>query len=258
MKSVKPTKPESLFLPAELTPKLTTDFINQLQSAIGLGTTLIRVDCSQVENATSNHIGILWKAFDICRTEKVRFVLEEATAGLKKVLVILDLGELFGIDEIENKFIPAINQKNQLDSRIGVFSELISVTRNGVKTSLDNFLAFLREHNVPESVEMELRTVLYELLTNVIDHSELGENDNVKVMARIEINRIILTLEDTGKPFDPTSPRGPKDLVDLTAAAKDRQFKGFGLMMIRKMVDNILYRRKEDIINYVQIEKSWS
>jgi anti-sigma regulatory factor (Ser/Thr protein kinase) len=139
-----------------------------------------------------------------------------------------------------------------------VHSELICVTRDSMKDSLDGFLDFLKRNNVPSITQFELRTVYYEVLKNVLDHSGLTESDNLKFSARISGNRIVLTFEDIGVKFDPTSYTGSTDLSAFISAAKDRRFKGFGLLMIRKLVDNILYKRKEAMINYLEIEKYWS
>ncbi len=258
MKNVKATEFSSVILPTDLTPQSTSEFHGLVHNAVSSGISELRINCAQVENASSSHIGILWKAFDVCKSNNVKLILEEATTSLTRVLIILDLGELFGLGGYEINLKPADKLEIASGRASQVHSELICISREHLKYSQENFLGFLRKQGVPEIAEFEMRTVFYEVLTNIVDHSGLTENDKVKFTAKINDNHINLVFEDIGRAFDPTNYKGFEVLADLVAAAKDRRFKGFGLLMVRKLVDSIKYERKENLINRLEIEKQWS
>lgn len=258
MQKVNSSNLKLLVLPADLTPDISTEFHIQVQSAIDSGISELKIDCSKIENATSSHIGILWKAYDTCNSQNVKLILEEATASLIKVLIILDLGELFGLGGYESKLPFSARVPLQSNAKDVIHTDLICVSRECLKHSLVNLLKFLRKHKVPSVTEFELRTIFYETITNIIDHSGLTVTDFVRFRAIISERKINLTFEDVGTQFDPTATKGAGDLSELITAAKGRKFKGFGLLMIRKLVDNILYERKENMINYLEIEKHWS
>ena len=258
MESVKSTEVNPLILPADLTRSTTSQFLELVQSILDSRVTELKIDCSRINNASSSHISILWEAYDLCKSNKVKIILEEATTSLVRVLFILDLGELFGLGSHESGFKSADKRETVSDQDSHIHTEQICVSREKLSQSVEAFLKFSSTHGVPEITDFEMRTVFCEVMTNVIDHSGLTESDNVKFTAKIKGNHMNMVFEDLGVAFDPTIYHGSADLDDLITAAKERRFRGFGLLMIRKLVDKIKYSRKEDTVNHLEIEKYWS
>lgn len=83
-----------------------------------------------------------------------------------------------------------------------------------------------------------LQLALEEAVVNVINYAYA---DGVKGEARLSVtadnNRITFTLTDSGYPFDPTAKVDP----DLTASVEDRPVGGLGILLIKKMMDEVTY-----------------
>ncbi len=55
-------------------------------------------------------------------------------------------------------------------------------------------------------------------------------------------NRLTVTISDDGVPFNPLLKAPP----EISLAAKDRTIGGLGILLVRKMSDDILYQRHID------------
>jgi anti-sigma regulatory factor (Ser/Thr protein kinase) len=53
---------------------------------------------------------------------------------------------------------------------------------------------------------------------------------------------LTVTISDDGIPFNPLL-KGPPE---ISLAAKDRTISGLGILLVRKMADDILYQRRID------------
>jgi len=90
----------------------------------------------------------------------------------------------------------------------------------------------------------EIELASEEALVNIISHAYAGEDSgDVEVTCRAESDTAwIIEIRDWGIPFDATSYSEP----DLHAPITDRKIGGLGIFLIRKLVDEIKYRREED------------
>lgn len=82
-----------------------------------------------------------------------------------------------------------------------------------------------------------------EVCTNLVQHAGAGTAlGPTRVTVRREGLNAILTIEDRGRPFDPTDVPPP----DLTAEWQDRPIGGLGWFLVRQMVDELHYRSTTD------------
>ena len=83
-----------------------------------------------------------------------------------------------------------------------------------------------------------------EIATNIILHGyeEAGRSGGVDVRAEIEGQRLTVTLEDDGDPFDPLQGKLPKE-EDLSRPLEDRPIGGLGLFLALEGVDEFKYER---------------
>jgi anti-sigma regulatory factor (Ser/Thr protein kinase) len=167
---------------------------------------------------------------------------------------MLDLAELF--KSARN----AADYKDLQDSRpITIdtpkeFEDVISLGVQGTQMSLEKFIVYLHSLDLPGKTEFELRTVFYEVLINIRDHSGLGESAHVQFSAKADKFGLRMVFQDEGRPFDPTKFVGTNDFIE---AAQKRQFRGFGLMMISKMINEVQYSRTNDGYNQLTLLKRW-
>ena len=241
-------------LPVDLSPANVIEFNVQLKHCLNIGTNEIKIDCSSILQISSSHIGLLWQAFFDCRQAGVALLLDSASDGLKRVLVTLDVAEIFGIDErtIERY------QQNQFETfKIQAsqqYDDRINVSKLGTEAFLLRFSSFLKTLGISQNAAYEIRTVLYEILTNICNYSGLEESANIEFTAHTDSQGIALTIRDKGISFDPTK---FKRTTDFASAAQKRQHRGFGLVMVNKMVNEIQYSRTNNGYNLLTLVKRW-
>jgi anti-sigma regulatory factor (Ser/Thr protein kinase) len=117
--------------------------------------------------------------------------------------------------------------------------------------------AWLRAALLPhasEAVLHDLALVLEEVLTNVIRHGYGVEAEGrIDLFAEVRDGRLRLEVRDQARPFDPLDAAPP----DLDADPRERPVGGLGIYLVRKLMDRVEYRRREDE-NVLVMEKQLS
>ena len=88
----------------------------------------------------------------------------------------------------------------------------------------------------------EIELALEEVLVNIFNYAYPQSPGDVEVSCKLEAGRLIIEIIDSGIPFDVTARTDP----DLTADVEERKIGGLGIFLIRKMVDEVKYRREND------------
>src|SRR5512143_2979897 len=98
----------------------------------------------------------------------------------------------------------------------------------------------------------EIEVAAEEALVNICNYSYPEKTGDVEVVCKLDGDRFIIEIIDSGIPFDVTSLPDP----DITADADKRKIGGLGVFLIKKMVDEVRYRRENNrnILNLI-IEK---
>lgn len=87
----------------------------------------------------------------------------------------------------------------------------------------------------------EVRLASEEALVNVINYAYQGGQGNVTVSCgEAGAGGIKIEISDAGVPFDPLSRPAP----DTTLPMEQRKIGGLGILMIRKSMDEVTYRRE--------------
>lgn len=77
-----------------------------------------------------------------------------------------------------------------------------------------------------------------EAASNIIEHAYAGvSNASLDVTCDVDGDEIIITMHDTGKPFDPSKVKQPNLKADLS----ERQIGGLGVYLMRKLMDDVRY-----------------
>ena len=99
---------------------------------------------------------------------------------------------------------------------------------------------FCNRHAVSARVINRLEVVFEEIVSNVVRHGFVaGSAQSLRVRAHSLANRIVLTFEDDGAPFDPLARAAPAPLTTLA----DAPLGSLGIALVRKLVAGISYRR---------------
>lgn len=77
-----------------------------------------------------------------------------------------------------------------------------------------------------------------EAATNIIEHAYAGiKNASLEITCDMQGDKIIITMHDSGKPFDSKTIKEP----NLTADLAKRQIGGLGVYLMRKLMDSVNY-----------------
>lgn len=96
------------------------------------------------------------------------------------------------------------------------------------------------EQKLDFRVLSSIQLAIEEAVVNVIEYAY---PDNVEGKNRLSVtkkdDKIIFILSDFGTPFDPTAAPEP----DLSLSAEDRPVGGLGIMLVKKIMNEVTYQR---------------
>ena len=114
--------------------------------------------------------------------------------------------------------------------------------RGGCTTALDRLEACCRAAELEAPLVIDLRVVAEEVLTNVAKYGfEPDEAPAIELRVSLADGAAVLEFRDGGRPFDPLSEAGP----DLELPPEERPIGGLGLTLVRALVDEARYERRE-------------
>ena len=238
-------------VPADFDDDSLQAFFDELTLAIGDEPSEIALDCSPLEHATSRHINALWDALTRCERAGIAMRLTSVAYGLRRVLSVLDLTELFTVEyesDREDRLSHA-PVKGRASDRLEVEIEARIDAVTGVMAELHTFLEGL---DLTEIGVFDLETVFYEVATNICRHSGLDEHRTIRFVADRSEDEIFFEFTDAGERFDPT---GNTPEFDPRLAIMRRQSRGIGLVMIQRLMDSISYDRIDRKYNVVTLRK---
>lgn len=130
------------------------------------------------------------------------------------------------------------------------------VIRNDV-SELNRVQAFTEELEAlgmfPASFSMQLNLVLEEALSNIIFYAyQQGSSHTIQVDFVALDKSLEVTITDSGKAFDPTAKEDP----DINLPAQERPIGGLGIFLIKKIMDELSYTRKQEY-NILKMKKNF-
>ena len=102
--------------------------------------------------------------------------------------------------------------------------------------------SFARKNGFSEKKVTEIELALEEALVNIFSYAYPdSEGDAELRMDMQDERRMVMELIDHGRPFDILS----LDAPDTTMEISERQVGGLGVFLIRKLMDEVTYKRKD-------------
>lgn len=106
---------------------------------------------------------------------------------------------------------------------------------------------------LPDEFEMPVTLCLEEVLSNVIRHGcQPGQQCDIQVRYTLVAGGIEVEVSDDAQAFDPLSLPPP----NLTAPLEQRKPGGLGVLLVRKMMDEVCYEYR-DGRNHLLFRKYW-
>ncbi len=101
---------------------------------------------------------------------------------------------------------------------------------------------FAERHHLSSKVLFNLNLALEEILTNVISYAYDDKDEHqITVRLFLEQGQLNVEVEDDGRPFNPLEAPEP----DLSKSLEERSVGGLGIHFVRKLMDELEYRREE-------------
>jgi len=108
---------------------------------------------------------------------------------------------------------------------------------------MDSVSHCLRGQGFESEKVIEIEIALEEALVNIINYAYRDRSGDVKVSCSVDDeSRFIIEIEDTGQPFDVLSANQP----DLSDNISERKVGGLGIHLIRNLMSEVQYLRKDD------------
>ena len=108
---------------------------------------------------------------------------------------------------------------------------------------LDAVSNFSDQNDLSSDVVRKIQLTIEEAVINIINYAYPEKVGEVEICYQKENDdQLIVEIRDNGIPFDPLSAPEP----DLTAKLIDRKVGGLGVFFIRKMTEDVYYRRQGD------------
>ncbi len=241
-------------VPAKPTAEASKEFEQTLLAVIADHPDLILLDCAALQRVISSHINLLWTANTLCREAGIELRLLNPSPGLFRILSILDLLHAFSFNEMEN-FPEGQSDKGILSISLPKsYSEEVSAEMDAINKAIARFVSFLTYIGAGTTTMHELRTIYYEIATNIRQHSGLTVSDKFRVDINADFDQIIMTFIDAGRTFN-AAVAGKH--VDANIAAKTRKRRGFGLAMIHRLANRLEYQPNNDKGNILTVYKKW-
>lgn len=101
------------------------------------------------------------------------------------------------------------------------------------------------------AMTMNINLAVEEAVVNVMSYAYPNSTGNVQVDIKANPQTVVITLTDSGIPFDPTK----KSEVDTTLSVEERPIGGLGIHLVRQIMDSIRYERSDNQ-NILTLEKN--
>ncbi|MEO0034741.1 MAG: hypothetical protein RLZZ501_764 [Pseudomonadota bacterium] len=116
------------------------------------------------------------------------------------------------------------------------------------------FEDFAAGNGLPHKVTMQVMLALEELTVNIVRYAfPEGGVHRIAIGLELGADRLVCDLRDNGIAFDPFAQAPAPDLTGPTA---ERRVGGLGVHLVRRMMDEVAYRRDGDI-NHTRAVKRW-
>jgi serine/threonine-protein kinase RsbW len=102
---------------------------------------------------------------------------------------------------------------------------------------------YAQAYGLPSKRIREIELALEEVLVNICQYAYPDTAGDVEVTCSVDAQqRFMINIIDQGIAFDPLSLAAP----DLTADVDSRQVGGLGVFLVRRLMDDVSYRREND------------
>ena len=112
--------------------------------------------------------------------------------------------------------------------------------------------AFADAHGIRRPVSRKMNLAFDELLNNIISYAYPSASTfEIEIEIELQPDRLTVCITDGGMPFDPLAV--PE--VDATAPIEEREIGGLGIHLVRNLMDEVRYERRDGSKNVITLIK---
>ena len=102
--------------------------------------------------------------------------------------------------------------------------------------------AHLEEADCPMKTQLQIDVAVEEIYVNIASYAYAPETGPAVIRLEMaeDASAVTISFIDRGVPFDPLAKPDP----DITLSAEERKVGGLGIFMVKKLVDDVEYRRE--------------
>jgi serine/threonine-protein kinase RsbW len=102
---------------------------------------------------------------------------------------------------------------------------------------------FAEEYDLSSNVTYDIRLVLEEIFSNIVFYGFRDQDEHqIDISLSLNDNNLVLEIKDDGIPFNPLESKTP----DLETPIEKMEAGGMGIHIVRSLVDEIKYFRKQN------------
>lgn len=119
---------------------------------------------------------------------------------------------------------------------------IVPASAAGVRLAAAAFDAFAASAGIDLDVLRSVQVALDEVLSNTVQHGYRGQGQGrIQIAFRLADGVLEVTVQDDAPPFDPLAAALP----DVSAGLAQRPVGGLGILLTRRLMDDVRYERAE-------------
>ena len=127
-----------------------------------------------------------------------------------------------------------------------------TLDRGSFNDVMDHIRAELSSQGCPENVIKDIEVCSSEILANIDMYAYEGKGGELGIAVSVADRKAKVVFRDKGPEYNPLL----KDNPDIEMRIKDHKVGGFGLFIVRKMMDEVTYSRENDY-NILTIKRGY-
>ncbi len=150
---------------------------------------------------------------------------------------------MFAIRYLFTKSTDNLSKADGNDDKSSLLPHNFSIVMRNDIEQIPTLAEWIESLDLPQAMQMSINLALEEIVSNVMLYAyPKDKSGQVLINAEKHKDKILFTVIDSGIAFDPTQ-QAP---ADITLSAEERQIGGLGIHLVRQIMDEIHYERKND------------
>jgi len=226
---------------------------DKINDMIEQGVMRVHIDCSDLSTLTREHIWLLLQVQTQCQMQGITVILSTPSLTLFNIETLGSLIE--ASSSLTKRVAPAASPPPEMPpsaSHPHRLAQRFRARAPELSRSTREFETFLNQLGLGKVDRYVLRTIYTEAVQNIYRHAGLKDTQDIQIQAELTGRCLSLTFIDEGPEFDPTAESSLDEHVSDPSVV---EFPHFGIKMLRRLADDMIYQRSHSGKNVLRIIK---